>query len=151
MESTLGPVVSGLTDALSNVIAGTKSADEAFQGLLASFLEMISQRAALEAAAAFAQAIAKFAMQDYSGGALSLAAGVAWTAVAVAAGAASIAVAPPAEAQPAAPQAGGGAGGGGQTYTFNINGPLLTSGSRANLGRELGGLIGEGERRFGRA
>lgn len=143
--------VSGLTSALSSVIAGTKSADEAFAGMLSSFLEMISQQAALEAAKEFAAAIGSFASQDYGGGALHIAAGVAWTGVAVAAGAASVAVAPPAESAPASPQSGGGGeGGGGSSYTFNINGTVLSSGSRANLGRELSSVIGEGDRRFGR-
>ncbi len=145
--------VTGLTDALSSVIAGTKSADQAFQGMLSSFLEMIAQQAALEAAKEFASAIGSFASQDYAGGALHLAAGAAWTGVAVAAGAASIATAPAAESAPANLNGGsaGDGGGGGSSYTFNINGPVLSAGSRANLGRELSGLTDEGARRFGRA
>lgn len=148
----LGPAMSGLTDVLSNVIAGTESADHAFQGLLASFLEMISQKAALEAAGQFAAAVASFASQDYGGGALHLAAGVAWTAVAVAAGAASVAVAPPAaSAQPANPQQNATPGGGGGDTIVNLNGAVVTAGTRAELGRELGTLIEAGGRRFGRA
>ena len=151
-QNILQPAVAGLTDALSSVIAGSKSADEAFQGMLASFLEMIAQQAALEAAKEFAAAIGSFASYDYGAGALHLAAGAAWTGVAVASGAASIAVAPSAAEAPASPQASAGTqGGGGGNYTFNINGPVLSAGSKANLGRELGRLMGDGERRFGRA
>ena len=148
----LQPAVQGITQALTDVIAGTKSADQAFQGLLASFLEMIAQQAALEAAKEFASAIGSFASQDYGGGALHLAAGVAWTAVAVASGAASVAVAPPAAATPASPQqqAGGGNANAGPTV-INIDGPIVTAGTRAQLGRELGRLVDEGGRRFGRA
>lgn len=148
----LGPVVKGLTDSLAQVIAGTKSADEAFQGLLASFLEMIAQESALQAAKEFAAAIASFASQDYPGGALHVAAGVAWTGVAIAAGAASVAVAP-AAAQPAAPQqsATSDNGGGGQTIVVNYNSPVITSGTRAELGRELTSMISESDRRYGAA
>ena len=147
----LSGAVNGLTDALSSVIAGTKSADVAFQGMLSSFLEMIAQQAALEAAKEFAAAIGSFASQSYGAAALHLAAGAAWTGVAVAAGAASIATAPAAASAPASPQQGGGdSGGGGSSYTFNINGPVLSAGSRANLGREISSITDEGSRRFGR-
>jgi hypothetical protein len=147
----LQPVVKGLTDALRDVIAGTKSADEAFQGMLASFLEMIAQETALQAAKEFAEAIAAFARYDYSGGAQHLAAGVAYTAVAVAAGAASVAVAPSAAA-PAQPDEGGSQQqGGGVSYTVNYNGPVISAGDRAEVGRTLDELVSEGRRRFGAA
>lgn len=150
-EGVLGPVIAGISGALSSVIAGTQSADEAFQGLLASFLEMISQKAALEAAGQFASAVASFASQDYGGGALHLAAGVAWTAVAVAAGAASIAVAPPAAATPATPQANATPSAGGGDTVINLNGAIAFAGTRAELGREFGSAIEASDRRFGRA
>lgn len=150
-EGVLKPVVGGLVSALSAVVAGTESADEAFQGMLASFLEMISQQAALEAAKEFAAAIASFASENYGEGALHVAAGVAYTAVAVAAGAASIAVAPPA-ASPAAPQAGAGESSGGETTIYvNYNAGVYVHGGRAEIGRELDQLVGEGRRRYGAA
>lgn len=154
-EGVLGPVISGLTDTLGKIIAGAESADEAFQGLLASFLAMISQQAALEAAKEFAAAIADFASLNVAGGGLHLAAGVAWTAVAVAAGAASVAVAPPvAPVSPEAAQDTGGGAGDGGTNVFNINGTVISAdgpGARARAGREVAALTAEGSRRFGRA
>jgi len=154
-EGVLGPMLSGLTDALGNIIAGAETADEAFQGLLAGFLEMIAQRAALEAASEFAAAIGDFASQNYSSGALHLAAGAAWTVVAVAAGAGSVAAAP-AQTAPVSPETGAdaGEGGGGGTNVFNINGTIISAegpGARARAGREIGGLFNEGARRFGRS
>ena len=153
MEAFTQPIVSGLTRALSEVIAGAKTADQAFQGLLASFLEMIAQQTALQAAKEFAEAIAAFASQRYDEGALHLAAGAAYTAVAVAAGAGSIAVAPSAAA-PASPEAGASdvGGGGGGTTVVNVNGPILSAGNssgREELGAELGTIIREGNRRYG--
>jgi hypothetical protein len=151
-EGVIGPVVQGLTKSLAQVIAGTKSADEAFQGLLASFLEMIAQEAALQAAKEFAEAIASFARYDYAGGAQHIAAGVAYTAVAVAAGAASIAVAPQA-AQPASPEQGGGGGnqGAASTVVVNYNGPYISTQGQAEAGRELRGLLNASDRMYGEA
>ena len=155
VESTIGPMLQGFTSALSSIVAGAESADQAFQGLLAAFLEMLAQQAALEAAKNFAMAISDFASLNPASGALHLAAGAAWTVIAVAAGAGSIAAAP-AEAVPTSPEAaadtGGGAGGG--TNVLNINGTIISAdgaGDRARAGREVGALVREGTRRFGRA
>lgn len=145
----LQPVVKGLTGAIGDIISGAKSADEAFQGLLSSFLEMIAQEAALSAAKEFASAIASFASQDYPGGALHLAAGAAWTGVAIAAGAASVAVAPsaaaPASPEQAQPQNEGQRG----DVVINWNSPVVTSSTYADLGNEISGMISAGERRYG--
>lgn len=149
-KSVLEPVIGGLTQALSSVIAGTKSASEAFEGMLSSFLEMIAQQSALKAAFEFAEAIASAAREDWPGFAQHLAGGLAFTAVAVVAGAASVAVAPPAAAPQSPQQQNPDSGKGGGTTILNINGPILSSGSRANLGREIGQLIDEGDRRLGR-
>lgn len=149
-ESILTPALSGITKATSEVIAGTKSADEAFQGMLSSFLEMISQHTALSAAKEFAEAIAAFARQDYPGGAQHLAAGAAFTAVAVAAGAASIAVAPPSGGAPAALQQTAPEGNqGGGNIVINWNSAVITAGTRAELGREIGSMLTATDRRFG--
>lgn len=149
-EAVLTPVMSGLTDALASVVAGAENADRAFQNLLASFLEMISQQAALEAAKEFASAIASFASQDLAGGALHLAAGAAWTAVAVASGAASVAVAPPsASAAPASPQQQPEPARAGGDIVVNLNGAVVTAATHAELGRELSRTIAAGGRRFG--
>lgn len=147
----LQPVVKGLTNAIKDVITGAKSADEAFQGLLSSFLEMIAQEAALSAAKEFASAIASFASQDYPGGALHLAAGAAWTGVAIAAGAASVAVAP-SVAAPASPESGSeSSGGGSQTTVINWNSPVVAATTYADLGQQMGEMISAGQRRYGRA
>jgi hypothetical protein len=148
----LQPAVSGLVDALSAVLAGTKSADEAFMGMLSSFLEMISQQAALEAAKEFASAIASFASQDYPGGAMHIAAGVAWTGVAIAAGAGAVATAPAAQSAPASPERGAGnSGSGDRTVVVNVNGPMMNAGGRAELGRDIRSLVEEGDRYYGSA
>lgn len=148
----LQPAVSGLVDALSAVLAGTKSADEAFMGMLSSFLEMISQQAALEAAKEFASAIASFASQDYPGGAMHIAAGVAWTGVAIAAGAGAVATAPAAQSAPASPERGAtNSGSGDRTVVVNVNGPMMNAGGRAELGRDIRSLVEEGDRYYGSA
>lgn len=148
-EHLLTPAIHNITGAVAEIVAGTKSADEAFQGLLSGFLEMLSQQAALEAAKEFAAAAGSFASYDYSGGALHLAAGAAWTGVAIAAGGAAIATAP-SVAQPASPQqeerpsqpSGG-------QVVVNLNGAVVTAATHAELGRELSRTIAAGGRRFG--
>jgi hypothetical protein len=147
-EAVLVPVVGGLTSALAEVVAGTKSADEAFTAMLSSFLSMISERAALEAAAQFAAAIASAATGNFPGAAGQIAAGVAWTAVAVAAGGAAIATQPQVDNAPREPESTGGGGGGG-TVVVNWNSPIVTATTRAELGRDLGQLGREGDRRLG--
>jgi gas vesicle protein len=139
-----------LTDAVGQVLNGTKSADEAMLGLLKSFLEFISQFCALKAAAEFADAASSFAKYDYGGGALHIAAGVAFTAVAVATGvgAAQINTAPAAPAEPAKEQPSGGGGGG--DIVINYNSPVVTAATYAELGRQTQQMIDAGRRRFGR-
>jgi hypothetical protein len=152
IQEVSGVIVGGLTDALSAVIAGQQSAEEAFSGMLASFLAYISEQAALEAAMNFAQAISSFAQYKYDAGAQHLAAGIAFTAVAVAAGAGSMALSAPSQ-QSAAPEEGrGGEGsdGGGGQIVINWNSPVVTTQTRAELGREMGNMIRAGENRYGR-
>lgn len=148
LESYMGFVGRGskaVFKTLADVATGTKSAEEAFMGLLASFLEMISEWASLKAAAEFADAAASFARYDYGGGAAHIGAGIAFTAVAVATGvgAAAINAAPP--APPARPEArqDTGASGGNITNVINWNAPVVTAGTRAELGREINYMIDE--------
>jgi hypothetical protein len=133
------------------IAKGEKSVDEAFQGLLASFLEMLGEMAGLQAAKEYALAIGDFASQNYSGGALHLAAGVAWTVVAVAAGAGAAAVAPAAASTPSSPepQTAGGGGGGGGTTIVNFNGAFITATTEAEVGRQVSRTVEAGQRRFG--
>jgi hypothetical protein len=133
------------------IAKGEKSADEAFRGLLASFLEFIGEMAGLQAAKEYALAIGDFASMNYSGGALHLAAGVAWTVVAVAAGAGAAAVAPAAASAPSSPepQTAGGGGGGGGTTIVNFNQAVLTAGTHAEVGRVVSDAIDAKQRRFG--
>lgn len=155
LQATLTPLVTSTTKALASIISGAESAEDAFTGLLASFLEMLAQQAALEAVKEFAAALGSFASQDYVSGALHLVAGGAWVAVAALAGGASAAVAPSAPATPASPEAGvdstqvqGG------TNVYNFNAPIIStegSSDRALAGREIGVLVSEGDNRFGRA
>lgn len=141
MMNDLGGMMAQTTMMLGKSVAaiatGEQTAEQAFEGMAKSFLEMIAQYAAMKAATEFADAIASFARYDYSGGAQHIAAGVAFTAVAVATGvgAAAIGSAPSA---PARPEAGGGteAAQGGDVV-INWNSPVITAGTQAELGREL--------------
>ena len=141
MMSELGGMMAQTTMMLGKSIAavatGEKTAEQAFEGMAKAFLEMIAQYAAMKAATEFADAIASFARYDYSGGAQHIAAGVAFTAVAVATGvgAAAIGSAPSA---PARPESGGGAEAAqGGDVVINWNSPVITAGTQAELGREL--------------
>lgn len=149
-QQLTGVIAEGLTNALAQTIAGTKDAGTAFKEMLAGFLAALSQMAGLEAAKNYARAIEFFSTQRYDQGALAIAAGVAWTAVAVAAGGASIAVSPPAASAPASPETdrGGGGGGDGGTTIVNYNAPVVTTATRAELGREISTLVSEGQRRL---
>jgi hypothetical protein len=138
-------VTSILGEAIGEVILGTKSSEEAFLGMLKSFLELISQQAALSAGKEFAEAIASFARYDYSGGAMHVAAGAAFTAVAVATGIGAAAIAPPQAAAPAEPTRSEDRGRGGGDVIIQWNAPVYTSGQRAEMGRELGGLLRDAE------
>lgn len=142
MTSYSQQVVGLVTEAIGSIIDGTATAEEAFKGMLAGFLEMIAEQAVLSAAREFAEAIASFARQDYSGGGQHLAAGVAFTALAIAAGAGSAALTKPTAA---APQEGAsfgqGSNAGGNTVVINWNSPVVTAGTEAALGRRLTGMI----------
>lgn len=152
IQSVNEVIVGGLTDALSAVMSGQKTAEEAFAGMLASFLAYISEMAALEAAVNFAQAISAFAQYRYDAGAQHLAAGVAFTAVAVAAGAGAAALSAPATPSAAGPEEGRDTGGresGGGQVIINWNSPVVTATTRAELGREMGHMIRAGQVRYG--
>lgn len=142
-------VVDTLSTAIADVVLGTKSADEAFLGLLKSFLEMISQQATLSAGKEFAEAAAAFARYDYGGGAAHIGAGVAFTAVAVATGIGAAAIQPPQAAQPAEPVRSEGSSERGGDTVVNFNSPVVTSGTRAELGREIRGLVDSADARYG--
>jgi Fe2+ transport system protein B len=142
------PLVSGFVGAMSKVIAGTESAGDAFKGLLSSFLEFISQQAALKAAFEFAEALVALASFNYPGAAMHAAAGAAFTAVAIASGAGAIATAPSAGA-PASPAANQAPQGGGPTVN-NIywNSPVVTTQDHAELGRSINQLTSRSASRF---
>lgn len=154
-KSVMGVVVGGLNDALQSIISGQKTAGEAFEGLLASFLKYISEQSMLKAIFEYAEAIASFASYRIDQGAQHLAAGVAYTAVAVAAGAGSVALsapsgATPSDQKPASPEAGAaGEGGRGGDVVINWNSPVVTAGTRAELGRDMASMIRAGSQRFG--
>lgn len=133
-----------LGDTIKSIATGEKTAEEAFKGLAAAFLEMISEYTSLKAATEFADAAASFARYDFGGGAAHVGAGLAFTAVAVATGigAAAIGSAPQAPARPEAGQQATGGGGGGDVVV-NWNSPVVTAGTRAELGREIAGMVGE--------
>lgn len=150
-QSVTGVVVGGLTDALSAIIAGEKTAEEAFKGLLASFLEFISEQAALKAAYEAAAAIESAATQDWGGFAQHTAAALAYGAVAIAAGAGAAALSQPSaggQDKPAGPEERDqGEGGGRGDTVINFNSPVVTAGTRAELGRDLCSLVAEADMR----
>lgn len=131
-------------DAIKDIATGEKTSEEAFKGLAAAFLEMISQYASLKAATEFADAAASFARYDYGGGAAHIGAGLAFTAVAVATGVgAAVLNAPPsAPARPEASTQDSGGSNGGDVY-IAWNSPVVTAGTRAELGREISTMVGE--------
>lgn len=143
-------VVDNIVSAGEAIATGAMSADKAFQKMLAGFLEMIAQRAALEAAANYAAAIGDAASENWGGFAMHTAAGVAWTGVAIAAGAGGAALSASAQGGSAAagggapgrlPQQGGGSQQGGGTTVINFNSPVVTAGSTNELGRQLTRLV----------
>lgn len=154
-QAVTGVIAGGLNDALQAIIAGNKTAEEAFTGLLASFLKYISEQSMLKAIYEYAEAIASFASYRYDQGAQHIAAGIAYTAVAVAAGAGSAALSAPSskgagEEKPASPESGRGDGGkGGGDIVINYNSPVVTAGTRAELGRDMAGMIRAGTQRYG--
>jgi hypothetical protein len=109
----------------------------------------------LKAIYEYAEAIASFASYRYDQGAQHLAAGIAYTAVAVAAGAGSAALSAPSakgagEEKPASPESGrAGDGKGGGDVVINWNSPVVTAGTRAELGRDMAGMIRAGTQRYG--
>lgn len=143
MTGLLGNVTMSFGKTLAAIATGEKSADEAFKGLAASFLEMISQYTTLKAATEFAEAGASFANYDYGGGAAHIAAGVAFTAVAVATGVGAAAINAPPQA-PARPETSSDRNEGrGGDVVIVWNSPVVTAGTRAELGREMRTLVGE--------
>lgn len=157
-QQVTGAIVGGIVQAGEALASGAEDAGQAFKHLLAGFLEMISQRAALEAAAEFASAIASFARYDYSGGAQHAAAGVAWTAVAVASGvgagalnaSAAQGAAASAGAGPARPpgQRDEGGGRGGNTYNIYYDSPVITAGTHSELARSMRNMFVASEARY---
>jgi hypothetical protein len=144
-------IVGGLTDALASIADGSKTAEQAFLGLLAGFLKFIAEKAALSAAEEAAQAIAAYARYDYASGAQHTAAAVAYGAVAIAAGAGSAAASSAASSagrasEPERGRNGGGSDRGGGEIVVNFNAPVLSSDTRAQLGRQIQQLVTAGER-----
>lgn len=143
--SLAGQATSAFGKTLASIAMGEKSADEAFKGLAASFLEMISQYASLKAGVEFADAAASFARYDFSGGAAHIGAGLAFTAVAVATGVGAAAINQPPSA-PARPEtAANDTGGRGGDVNIFWNSPVVTAQTEQELGRSLQGLLGMAE------
>lgn len=148
-----GSVSGSLVTAISEITSGAKTAEEAFKGLLASFLSSIAERALVEALAEYAAAAGAFARYDFGSGAAHVGAGILWTGVAVATGAAAGAVsAPPAQPQADSPdRASRDQGSGGRvTYVTNWNAPVVAAGTYAEVGRTVNRTTDASERRFGR-
>lgn len=141
LTGMFGDVTSAFGKTIASIATGEKSAGDAFKGLAAAFLEMISQYATLKAGTEFAEAGASFARYDYGGGALHIAAGVAFTGVAIATGVGASAInqAPQAPARPEAVPGSIGAGRGGDTIIM-WNSPVVTAGTHAELARTIGSM-----------
>lgn len=145
-------IVGGLTDALTAIVTGEKSAEEAFSAMLTSFLKYIAEQAALKAVFEGAEAVAAFATQRYDQGAMHLLAAGAYAGVAVAAGVGSVAVSSAGsgarQSEPERGRSNSGGDGGGGTTVINWNSPVVTAGTRAQLGRELQQTIAAGQSRY---
>jgi hypothetical protein len=151
-HETSAVLVGGLTDALKAIAMGEATAEEAFTQMLAGFLKAISEQAQIKAIYEGAEAIAAFASGRYDQGALHLLAAGAYVGVAVAAGAGSAAVSASASgaarpsSEPERGRSGGGGGSGGGEIVVNFNAPVLSSDTRAQLGRQIQQLVTAGER-----
>lgn len=155
-QEVTGVVVGGITDTLVAIISGQKSAEDAFRGLLASFLGYISEKAGLKAAEEAAEAIGAYARYDFGSGAQHTAAALAWGGLAIAAGVGAAVAAPPPPPARESPARGAGSradrgerSGGGEVI-INWNSPVVTAQTTAELGRTLQNTIGVAQTRFGR-
>ncbi|UJR81492.1 hypothetical protein [Sandaracinus amylolyticus] len=143
-----------LVTAVSEIASGAKTSEEAFKGMLASFLAAIAEQALIKAAFEYADAVASAARQDWGGFASHIAAGIAFTGVAVATGAAAGAVsAPPGQGQQASSpdRVAANDGNYGRTmFVNNWNAPVVSAGTEADVGRTLDRLGRRAYQRYGR-
>ncbi len=156
MEATTSNVIGSLTDVLSQLQQGSATADEAAQMMLASFLQMLSRMAAVQALAEVARAISSY--PDVAGIAAHIAGALAWGAVAVATGVGGAAVsagvsraqsARAAAEQPASPRSAGVTEGkGGGTTVINFLGPVMTAQGEATFGRMINHASDSARARF---
>jgi uncharacterized protein (UPF0335 family) len=148
-EGFVGFAIGGITKAFSLMAEGSATAEEAFLGLLKGFLEYISQWATLNALGEFAEAVKSAASYQWDAFALHLAAGAAFTGVAIATGIGAAAITPPSvsQAEPNDERESGGENQG--TIVINYNSPIITAGTTAQLGRTMRQTMSTGDRRFG--
>jgi len=156
--SVFGDLATGvsrsLVKAVGEIAAGSKTAEEAFLGMLGGFLEAIAEQCLISAAREYAEALAAIARYDAGGFAGHLAAGLAFTGVALATGAAAgaIAAAPSGASQQAArpdqPTNGGGDSGR-VVYVTHWNAPVHIAGSEAEAGRSIERLSRRAVQRYG--
>lgn len=145
-------VADGIGRAISKIAETNATADESAKIVLATTLEVIGQTAQMLAGMEFAKAIAAY--PDVAGMALHAAAGVAFTAVAIGTGEGAgalnrdVAASQAARAEkPEKPESGGsGAKSGGDTIV-NINSPIVTAQTHAELGRSVRNMLVASERR----
>ena len=139
-----------LTNAIGEVISGAESGEEAFMGMLKGFLEMISEYATLSATREYADAIASAASNNWGAAAQHVAAGIAFTGLAVATGIGAGAintggasVARPEPARPSTRGDGEGGGRGGGDVIIHWNSPVVTAATTDELGGKLRLLLRE--------
>lgn len=145
-------VADASTAAIDAVVNQGLSGEEAFKMIMASFLKIVSQQATIQAGMEYAFAIKDFASGNYPGGAGHLAAGVAFTAVAVATGVAAGALSkpsPPADTGPTKAPEDQGRQERSNTMVINFNSPVVTAQTEAGLGIQLRNTIGAADSRFG--
>lgn len=160
LADLVGGANDSLIEAMTAIATGSRTADEAFKNLLASFLKMIATKAGIAAGEQYAAAIASFADMDEAGGAEHLAAAIAYTAVAVGAGAAGGALssssggagAHGSSSRPESPDRSSSSqqSSGKVTYVTNWNAPVAVAGSEEDAGRMLGRLGKRAAQRYGR-
>ena len=151
-------IAGAMYDAFMSVADGQATVQQAIQGLFVNYLRQTSKSETLEAGKQFAIALGYLAAENYPGAAKAAASGAAHLAVAAATGLGAAAIG---SAGGGGSRAGGGArptpgygasrgsGGGGSSVVVNLNSPVVTAGTLADVGMGIARAVGAGIRLYG--
>lgn len=141
-------------DAYQKAITGEQKFEDAFKDGMRSILMQLGTKYIVEGTAALLEGVGNAVMNAPHAGA-KLAEGAGKLALGLSLGGIGSAIQPsaaPTSSQPAAPagqSANRGDSQGAGTMVINFNSPVVTAGTRQQLGREIGGIVEEGRRRYG--